>query len=90
MVDRLWVTNAFRTIVTRAANRTKYGTWYHIPYCHEYVATALHNDVEIFLLRFPAVDIADTIDKRLELKNKYIKKHHYYLYYTNLQAITRA
>ena len=63
-------TNASGTIVTRTESRIKYGTWYHIPYCHEYVAIALHNDVEIVLLRFPAVDIADTINKLLWFKKK--------------------
>ena len=62
-------TNASRTIVTRTESRTKYGTWYHIPYFHEYVAIALHNDVEIVLLGFPAVDIADNINKILWFKN---------------------
>ena len=32
---------------------------------HENVAIALHNDVEIVLLRFPVVDIAETINKML-------------------------
>ena len=67
-------THASRTTVTRTENRTKYGTWYHIPYCHEYVAIALHNDIEIVLLRFPAVDIADTIKKMLWFTKKKKKK----------------
>ena len=67
-------TNASRVIVTRIESRTKYGTWYHIPYCHEYVAISLHNNAEIVLHRFPAVDIADTISKRLWFKKKKKKK----------------
>ena len=45
-----------------------------IPYCHEYVAIALLNDNEIMLLGFPSVDIADTVNKMLRLKNM----GHYY------------
>ena len=55
---------------TRSKARIKYGTWYHIPYCHEYVAIALHNDFEIVSLRFPALDIAETINELLWLKKK--------------------
>ena len=87
MVDRLRVTNASRTIVTRAANRTKYGTWYHIPYCHEYVSIALHNDVEIFLICFPAVDIADTINQMRWFKKRYIYIYSFRRYgHTNLHS----
>ena len=77
-------TSASRTIVTTTESRTKYGTWYHIPYCPEYVAISLHNDVEIVLLRFPAVDNVDTINKMLWFKKK--KKKNSRLHYCTLVA----
>ena len=58
----------FRRPVTGADSRIKYGPWDHIPYCNEYIV--LYYEFEIVLLRFPVVDIAETINKMLWFKKK--------------------